>query len=172
MSSTLIELAEGSYLAGYRIESVAGRGGIGVVYRDHAYLTDFGLSKRLGSSSEMSLTLKGSWVGTVDYVAPEQIAGHHVDARTDVYSLGCVLFHTLAGRVPFYRDSDISKIYAHMSDPPPPVSSVAPWLPPAFDEIIGRAMAKEPLERYPSAGDLGRAAVAAATGQVLTQTEQ
>jgi serine/threonine protein kinase/streptogramin lyase len=145
---------------------IVNRGG-----REHAYLTDFGLSKRLGSSSDMSLTQKGSWVGTVDYVAPEQIAGHHVDARTDVYSLGCVLFHTLAGRVPFYRDSDISKIYAHMHDPPPPVRTVAPWLPPDFDTVLQRAMAKEPADRYPSAGDLGRAASAAARGQDVTQTE-
>ena len=130
--------------------------------RDHAYLTDFGLSKRLGSESAMTRT--GMWVGTLDYIAPEQIQGFELDARSDVYSLGCLLYHTLTGRVPFERDSDVAKIFAHMSEPPPPLSEVARGLPPDLDGVLHRAMAKDPGDRYPSAGDLGRAARAAVEG--------
>src|SRR4051812_18960449 len=122
--------------------------------RDHAYLTDFGLSKQLGSESAVTKT--GMFVGTVDYIAPEQIRGLPLDARSDVYSLGCLLFHTLTGRVPFERDTDVAKIFAHMSEPPPAVREEVPGVPPELDGVLRRAMAKEPADRYPSAADLGR----------------
>jgi hypothetical protein len=130
---------------------------------EHAYLTDFGLTKHVSASS--GITHTGQWVGTLDYVAPEQIAGGALDARVDVYSLGCVLFQALTGQVPYPKESDVAKMYAHMNEPPMPVSQIVPWLPPAFDEVIGRALAKRPEDRYLSAGDLGRAAVAAAAGE-------
>jgi serine/threonine protein kinase len=131
--------------------------------REHAYLTDFGLTKRVASAG--GLTQTGQWVGTLDYVAPEQIRGDNVDARTDVYALGGVLMHALTGHVPFERDSDVAKMWGHINDPPVTPSSVLPGLPPELDAVVLRAMAKEPDERYPSAGDLGRAALAAAEGQ-------
>ncbi|MEA2431790.1 MAG: hypothetical protein QOI19_2263, partial [Thermoleophilaceae bacterium] len=137
---------------------------------EHAYLTDFGLTKHV--SSQSGITHTGQWVGTLDYVAPEQISGGPLDARVDVYSLGCVLFEVLTGRVPYPRDSDVAKMYAHMNDPPARVSQLAPGAGAAFDPVIDRALAKRPDERYPSTGDLGRAAEAAAQGQRYTAPER
>src|SRR5262249_1925492 len=98
--------------------------------REHAYLTDFGASKKLASSSRLTRT--GMTVGTLDYMAPEQITGKPLDARTDVYSLGCVLFEALTGRIPYPRDSDAAKLYAHLSAPAPPVSELADGVPREF----------------------------------------
>jgi predicted Ser/Thr protein kinase len=123
---------------------------------DHVYLTDFGLAKK--SSSAAQFTRTGTWVGTVDYVAPEQIRGERIDARADVYSLGCVLYQLVSGKVPFERESEVSKLFAHLNEPPPSLAHVSPLL----DEVVRKAMAKDPSARYASAGDLGRAAVAAA----------
>ena len=78
-----------------------------------AYLTDFGLTKRSGGTKS-GLTQAGELVGTIHYVAPEQIEGGDVDARTDVYSLACLLFHCLTGHVPFERETDVAVIYAHL----------------------------------------------------------
>ena len=126
---------------------------------EHAYLTDFGLVKRLAGSGD--ITRSGELVGTLDYVAPEQIAGKGSDARSDIYSLGCLLFHCLTGRVPFATSNEIAKIYAHLTETPPPVSEAVPALAGPLDAVVARALAKEPSERYASAGDLGRAAVEA-----------
>jgi hypothetical protein len=126
---------------------------------DHVYLTDFGLSRHVEGTA--GLTQSGAFIGTYDYVAPEQARSERVDARTDVYSLGCVLFHALTGTVPFPGDNSAAKIYAHVATPPPSVCARAPEVPAAFEPVLIRAMAKAPDERYPSAGDLGRAAVAA-----------
>jgi hypothetical protein len=138
--------------------------------REHVYLTDFGLTKHAASQS--SLTGTGQWVGTIDYVAPEQIEGRPLDARSDVYALGCVLYFALAGETPFPRDTDVARIYAHLNDMPSPLAHAIPGLPPAIDEVISRAMAKQPGTRYPSAGDLGRAAAAVAAGQAIAQPER
>ena len=128
---------------------------------EHAYLTDFGLTKK---TSEAGLTKTGQWVGTLDYAAPEQINNQPIDARTDVYALGCVLYQAVTGQVPYVRDSDVAKMYAHLHDPAPPATEVRPDLPGSVDVVVARAMAKAPGDRFPSAGDLGRAAVAAAIG--------
>ncbi len=130
--------------------------------REHVYLTDFGLSRRVESSQ--GLTATGALVGTIDYIAPEQARGERVDARTDVYSLGCMLFHVLTGTVPFPRPNDVAKLYAHTAEPPPAARETVAELPPALDEVLARAMAKDPEDRYPSAGDLGRAALGAVGG--------
>src|SRR6478609_5999134 len=122
--------------------------------REHAYLTDFGLTKRVESAG--GLTQTGQWVGTLDYIAPEQIRGEKVDARSDVYALGGVLAHALTGHVPFERDSDVAKMWGHINDPPPAPSTVVPGLTPELDAVVLRAMAKDPAERFQSAGDLGR----------------
>ena len=129
---------------------------------EHAYLTDFGLMKRIRGGDE--LTDSGEFIGTIDYIAPEQIRGDGCDARSDIYSLGCVLFHTTCGRVPFDEDTGVAKIYAHLNNDPPRASALAPGLPPGLDDVIDRAMAKEPADRYASAGEFARAATAA-TGQ-------
>jgi serine/threonine protein kinase len=123
---------------------------------DHVYLTDFGLSKV--ASSRSGLTKTGRWVGTVDYASPEQIQAQTVDARTDVYALGCVLYEALTGRLPFPKPREVSVLMAHIMEPPPAVSDVAPDLA-EMDDVVRRAMAKDPEERYPSAGAMGEDAV-------------
>jgi len=111
---------------------------------DHAYLTDFGLVKR--SASEGALTKTGGWAGTIDYVAPEQLRGDPVDARADVYALGCLLFETLTGEVPFPRERDVAKLWAHLSEPPPTLARSKPDLPPALDAVIAGGDAKIVLD--------------------------
>src|SRR4051812_2905021 len=136
----------------------------------HAYLTDFGLTKLTGSASAMTQT--GAFVGTADYAAPEQLHGIRVDARTDVYSLTCVLYQTLTGQVPYPRESNIAKMYAHAEEPPPSLLAAAPGAPDELEDIIQRGMAKSPDERYPSAGDLARATVAAIERCAVNTTER
>jgi YVTN family beta-propeller protein len=126
---------------------------------EHVYLTDFGLTKL--SSSDSRLTASGQFIGTVDYVAPEQLRGDQVDGRADVYALGCVLYETLTGQVPFPREDDLAKLWAHMSDPAPSALDVAPEAPAALAALAQRAMEKDPAQRYATAGDMGRAALAA-----------
>jgi streptogramin lyase len=132
---------------------------------DHAYLTDFGLTKRADDGATR-LSTTGGLVGTAGYVAPEQIRGERVDARTDVYSLGCVLFHTLTGRTPFAAPGEGAMLAGHLQDAPPSTGNAA------FDEVMGRALAKDPDDRYPSAGDLGRAALSAAGEDVTPAPER
>jgi streptogramin lyase len=129
---------------------------------EHVYLTDFGLTKHV--LSEAGATKPGHWVGTLDFIAPEQIRGERVDARADVYALGCVLHYMLAGKPPFSPEGEEAKMWAHLMKKPPAVSAAAPGVPEEFDDVIARALAKDPVERFQSAGDLGRAAVAAASG--------
>jgi hypothetical protein len=129
---------------------------------DHAYVCDFGLARHV--SSVGSLTGDRGFVGTIDYVAPEQIRGETLDARADVYALGCVLFECLAGERPFERDSELAVVYAHLNEAPSRVTEMRPELPPAFDEVIATALAKEPDDRYVTAGGLGRAALDALHG--------
>jgi serine/threonine protein kinase len=121
---------------------------------DHAYLADFGLMKHQVSRS--GLTDTGQFLGTVDYVAPEQVEGRQTDHRADVYSLGCVLYECLTGSVPYPRESDVAVLFAHVQDTVPRITDLRPDLTPAIDEICARAMAKRPEHRYASAGDLSR----------------
>jgi serine/threonine protein kinase len=120
---------------------------------DHVYLTDFGLTKR-ASSLTGGLTGTGHFLGTIDYVAPEQIAGKPVDARTDIYALGCVLYESLTGQVPFHREDDAATLWAHLVEPPPPVTAVRPDLSPAVGAVIARAMAKDQEDRYGSCHEM------------------
>ena len=136
----------------------------------HVYLTDFGLAKQVLTRSDATAT--GQWVGTLDYVAPEQIKGAKADARADVYALGGVLHFALTGRVPYEREGDEAKLWAQLSAPPPVPSALRPGLPEEFDAVVARAMAKRPEERFPSAGDLARAARAAAAGTTSTEPER
>jgi serine/threonine protein kinase len=122
-----------------------------------AYLTDFGLTKRSGGSKS-GLTQAGELVGTIHYVAPEQIEAGDVDARTDVYSLACLLFHCLTGHVPFERDTDVAVIYAHLSETPPKLTDVRPELPAGLDAVIAKGLDKSPDRRFPSCSDLMSAA--------------
>lgn len=136
----------------------------------HVYLTDFGLTKE-ASSQSTGLTHTGQWVGTVDYIAPEQLDGRAADARTDVYALGCVLFQMLTGHVPFTGTLQ-QKMFGHSTKDVPSLTDIAPELVERFDPVLERAMAKDPDDRYLSAGDLGRAALAAARGEAVDVPER
>ena len=135
---------------------------------DHAYLSDFGLMRTLDPLEP--LTDSGSWIGTVDFASPEQLAGDRVDARSDVYSLGCVLYAALTGVPPYPRETVPATLLAHLRDPIPRPSMKGADR--HFDRIVARALAKAPDDRYPSAGDVGRAALAAARGEPVTETER
>ena len=120
--------------------------------RDHVYLADFGLTKH--STSRSGITGTGQFVGTVDYMAPEQIEGKQVDGRVDVYALGCIAYECLTGRVPFTRDTDAAVIWAHLREDPPKVSALAGSVPPEVDDVIDKAMAKNADDRYAGCMDL------------------
>jgi hypothetical protein len=134
-----------------------------------SFLTDFGLTKGR-SDAATQLTGTGQWVGTIDYVAPEQIQAGRVDARTDVYALGCVLYEALTGSVPF-AGNDMQKMWGHVNEPFPAVEGGPAGSGDALAEAVARATAKDPGERYPSAGDLARAVTAAVAGSEVTVPE-
>jgi serine/threonine-protein kinase len=136
--------------------------------REHAYLTDFGLTRNEAAGD--GLTKTGEWVGTLAYLAPEQILGEPVDARADVYALGAVLYQCVTGRLPFAVESELEAIAAHLEAPPPRPSREG--APRALDAVVERAMSKDPDRRYRSAGDLGLAATAAVEGRRPSLTER
>lgn len=141
------------------LEEIPGKG--------RAYLTDFGLTKGL-QAERSQLTGTGQWIGTLDYVAPEQMTSGRVDARTDVYALGCVLYEMLTGSVPF-TGNDMQKMWGHANEPIPTLGDGGASHP--LEAVVRRAMAKDPDERFPSAGDLARAASAAVGGSRVSQPE-
>jgi DNA-binding beta-propeller fold protein YncE/predicted Ser/Thr protein kinase len=124
--------------------------------KEHCYLSDFGLTKRTGSLSGVSAA--GEVVGTLEYVAPEQITGAEVDARADLYSLGCVLYECLVGQSPYPRATDVALLWAHVHEEPTPPSKARAELPRALDPVLARALAKDPAKRYWTAGELVAAA--------------
>ncbi len=133
---------------------------------EHCYLTDFGLTKAI--TSDTAFTATGQFVGTADYVAPEQIEGKELDRRTDVYSLGCVFYECLAGMTPFRRETDMAVMWAHMQEPPPRVTERRRDLPAELDAVIATAMAKSKDHRYPSCSTFAaaaRSAVEVGTGR-------
>ncbi len=118
---------------------------------EHCYVVDFGLAIDQDASS---LTSTGAWTGTPAYVAPEQLRGERVDARTDVYALGVLVFHAFAGRTPYAREHDSGTLLAHLHAPPPSLTELRAELPRTVDAVIARALAKAPDARYASAGEL------------------
>src|SRR5258705_4790105 len=127
---------------------------------DRAYLSDFGVVKELAAAGT---TRTGSFVGTIEYCAPEQIEGKDVDARADVYALACVLYECVVGTPPFHRSSDVAVLNAHLHAPPPKLSKAAPDLPAALEPVLAKALSKSPLDRYATCGEfiaLARAAAA------------
>jgi serine/threonine protein kinase len=123
---------------------------------DHVYLADFGITKHAMSRS--GLTSTGQFLGTIDYVAPEQIRGTSVLGLADQYSLGCVLYECLTGRVPFEKDLDAAIIWAHVEETPTMPTILRPELPPQIDQVFGRVLAKRPDERYGSCREFVEAA--------------
>jgi len=129
---------------------------------DHAYLTDFGLARAIGEASALSRS--GGALGTLGYVAPEQLEGAPIDGRADTYSLACVAYEALTGQPPFGRGTERALVTAHLTAPPPRLSAARSGLPPALDGVIARGMAKHPAERYASSGEFARALARALTG--------
>jgi serine/threonine-protein kinase len=126
---------------------------------DRAYLSDFGVVKELAANGA---TRTGSFVGTIEYSAPEQIEGKAVDARTDVYALACVFFECLTGEPPFHRPSEVAILNAHLHAPPPKLTKAAADAPPALEQVVSKALSKSPLDRYATCGELLSGARAAA----------
>ncbi len=128
--------------------------------RDRAFLTDFGLTRH-ATSAVARRTNTGQWVGTPDYIAPEQVEGKQIDGRADVYALGCVLYEALTGVLPFPQEQLVAKVMARLQGPAPAPSTQRPELA-SFDPVIARALARNPDERYATAGELARDAGQAA----------
>ena len=120
--------------------------------RDHAYLADFGLTKAPDEAGRLTAT--GQFVGTIDYVSPEQIQGEAATPRSDIYALTGVLYECLVGAVAFPKPTEAAVVYAHIAEPPPRPTADRPELPAAIDEVVAKGMAKDPSDRYQSAGEL------------------
>ncbi len=115
---------------------------------DHVYLSDFGLSKQAVSTG--SLTRTGQFLGTIDYMSPEQVEGRPTDGRTDLYALACAAFEMLTGDPPFRREQNLAVMWAQVSATPPSVLVKRPDLPPEVDQVMAKALAKSPADRHPS----------------------
>jgi Protein kinase domain len=125
---------------------------------DFAYLADFGLIKE---SREPGLTRTGEYLGSLDYVSPEQIRGEPVTPASDLYAAAAVLYECLSGEVPFPRDTEAALLYAHLTEPPPRLTARRAELSPALDAVVERGLAKDPAARFASATELVDAAQAA-----------
>jgi hypothetical protein len=154
----------------------------GVVHRDvkpsnviidadgEAYLTDFGIAKVLGGTSDLTKT--GVAIGTPDYMAPEQCMGQPVDRRTDIYALGVMLYEMVVGRVPFRADTPMAVVIAHIHEPLTLPREIDPSVPDSVEAVIIKALAKEPDDRYQTAAELAQALEEAirASGVVSSET--
>ena len=129
---------------------------------DRALLSDFGVVKELTSAGS---TRTGSFVGTIEYCAPEQIEGGDVDARADVYALACVFYECVVGTSPFHRSTDLAILNAHLHASPPKLTRAAPDLPPDLEAVLSKALSKSPLDRYSSCGEFVAALRAASSGR-------
>jgi len=142
---------------------------LGLIHRDvkpanvllasgNCYLTDFGITKQAGATEASALTKTGQFLGTIGYVAPEQIKGQEVDGRADIYALTCILYECLTGSRPFPKDSELAVISAHLLEPPPRPTESRPELPEAIDAVVAKGMAKSAADRYPTCSELMAAA--------------
>src|SRR6201996_5990246 len=128
-----------------------------VTSNDFVYVVDFGIARPMGGR-QTSLTITGTTIGTLDYMAPERFSGRDVDGRADIYSLACLLHECLTAQPPFEGKDLPSLMYAHLASAPPPASSLIAGVSPAMDAVIARGMAKDPADRFPTAGALTDAA--------------
>jgi DNA-binding beta-propeller fold protein YncE len=126
--------------------------------QDHVYLSDFGLGKQtLNELGQSGLTAHGQFLGTLDYMAPEQVEGGRVDGRADLYALACAAFELLSGAPPFRREAGMAVVWAKLSESPPLLSTRRTDLPGAVDPVMSRAMAKEPDARFRTCGEFATA---------------
>ncbi len=152
----------------------------GIVHRDikpnnvlldeqgNAYLADFGLARMLETSSDQNMTATGSLLGTPTYVAPEQIQHAWYDERSDIYSLGVVLYEMVTGRPPFMNESIFTTLRAHVEQPPPPVHRFRPDLPLEVQDVLAKALDKDPNKRYQHAAEMAEAFYRAAQADMTT----
>ena len=134
---------------------------------EHVFLADFGITKH--ALSRTGLTPTGQFMGTLDYVAPEQIQGKEVGPSADIYSLGCVLYEGLTGQVPFIKEIDAAVLWAHVEEPAPAPTSINSVLPTRMDTVLGRALSKDPADRYATCHEMvADARAAMADGQQPT----
>src|SRR6187431_3086639 len=117
-------------------------------------VADFGIARAMNAPTEANLTQVGSVMGTATYFSPEQAQGGNPDPRSDLYSLGIVMYEMVAGRPPFQGDNPVAIAYKQVHDAPPPMTTLAPTVPPAYEAIVMKLLAKAPTSRYPSADDL------------------
>ena len=129
----------------------------------HAYLADFGLARSAGPG----ITRPGQLVGTADYTAPELLLGESASPASDTYALACLAVECLTGRPPFSRDGELATLYAHANDPIPDLTQQLPELPPGLQAVLERGLAKDPAQRYPSAGELAAALAAGGVPAVI-----
>jgi serine/threonine-protein kinase len=127
-----------------------------VTASDFVYVIDFGITRAMGSK-QTALTVTGATIGTLNYMAPERFTDQEVDGRADVYSLACVLHECITGEPPFGNRELPSLIYAHLYSSPPRASSLVEGIPPALDDVIAKGMAKDPEDRFSTAGQLAAA---------------
>ncbi|MFT4127856.1 MAG: serine/threonine-protein kinase [Gordonia sp. (in: high G+C Gram-positive bacteria)] len=128
---------------------------------ERVLVADFGVARLIGESTRLTGT--GMMIGTLAYAAPEMLDGAELTSAIDVYALGCTLYELLTGVVAYPRTDPMAMIHAHLTAPPPRVTERRPDLPAAFDDVIARALAKNPADRYPTCGALAAAARAALT---------
>jgi Protein kinase domain len=137
--------------------------------RDHVYLADFGLSKYAVGAN--TLTGTGQFMGTLDYVSPEQIQGHRADGRADQYALACTVVEMLCGKPPYTRDESMALLWAQLEAPPPKVTELRADLPAGLNQVIGTALAKSPDSRYPTCLDFAAALAQACAAQPVVLRE-
>ena len=135
---------------------------------ERALISDFGIARSMEETRQ--LTIAGEVIATIAYAAPEQLQGHAVDHRADIYALGATLYEILTGFHPYPRKNMIAVVTAHLEEPPPRVTTVRPQLPTAIDAVIARALAKNPQHRYDSCRDLAMAAARALSIQLPANT--
>ncbi|HET7600152.1 MAG TPA: protein kinase [Gemmatimonadales bacterium] len=133
---------------------------------DNAIVADFGVARAVSAAAEADITRTGTPIGTAAYMSPEQATGAPLDGRSDVYALGCVLYEMLAGRSPFADDSPIASLARRVTTPAPDLRSAGVALPPAVEQLVARALAREPDARFQTAGELAHAIVDAERGGV------
>ena len=129
---------------------------------DHVTLMDFGIAKALQGGQQMTRT--GTMVGTPEYMSPEQAEGKQIDQRSDIYSLGVMLYQLLTGRVPFAAETPTAILLAHVTQTPMSPRQLNPAIPPAVEAVVMRSLAKRPEDRFASAGELAQALAQAASG--------